>query len=286
MILMPLALGQGLSYAGNGQFAWTAFAHAVVFGVLFQIYLLYTNDHADAAIDRTSTQYWLSSGSRVLPDGKLQRHQLLVGARLVLLSLTGFVLYLGVSQERPLVALGLLAAVALSWAYDRDPLHLSYRGHGEVLQGLGCGVLLPLVGYYLQAGSLADFHWLAVIPLFFVFYASNIVTALPDYESDKQGNKRTLPVRYGQPFARWVVVLTSGFVFLGYLFLLDSPSFSVRSAVSLPAMFVLMIIVFSGLIRHADVSNFARCKWFVSLASASQVWFLGAWLTVLATGTE
>ena len=184
------------------------------------------------------------------------------------------------------MAVGLVAAVALSWAYDRDPLHLSYRGHGEVLQGLGCGVLLPLIGYYLQAGSLAGFHWLAAIPLFFVFYASNIVTALPDYESDKQGNKRTLPVRYGQRFARWAVVLTSGFVFLGYLFLLDSPSCSVRCAGSLSAIVVLIFVAVSGLIRHADVSNFARCKVFVNLASASQVWFLGAWLTVLATGTE
>ena len=168
MIFIPLAIGQAYALHTNGAFSWAAFAGALLFGVLYQVYLLYTNDHADEAIDRTNEQHWLSGGSRVLPEGKLNGDQLLVGARLALVALAGLSLFLAVFKERPWMPVALLLAAALCWGYNRPPLQLSYRGHGEVLQGLGCGVLLPLIGYYLQQGSLAAFPWLALIPLYLV----------------------------------------------------------------------------------------------------------------------
>ena len=48
-----------------------------------------------------------------------------------------------------------------------------------------------------QSGDLASFPWLGVLPLALIFFASNIITALPDVGSDLEGGKRSYPVRHG-----------------------------------------------------------------------------------------
>lgn len=281
MIFVPLLAGQALAFQGSGQFSKTAFLCGFLFGVLYQVYLLYTNDHADEAIDATNEQHWLSGGSRVLPEGRLTAGQLLAGARVALALLAGLTLFLAAAASRPLMWVALLLAVALSWAYHRKPLQLSYRGHGEVLQGLGCGVLLPLIGYYLQVGALQSFPWAALIPLYLVFHAGNLVTALPDVASDKAGGKRTFPVRHGQRRARWAVVCLLGVAYASLFVAAPTLSPLVLAIVVAPAALILVGLVVSGLASRADVSEFSRCKAFVIGVSASQAWFLGAWVGAL-----
>ena len=54
----------------------------------------------------------------------------------------------------PLVIFALL----LLWLYSFKPVRLSYRGGGEILQALGTALVLPLLGFYAQSGSLAPFR--------------------------------------------------------------------------------------------------------------------------------
>ncbi|MEM6810093.1 MAG: UbiA family prenyltransferase, partial [Pseudomonadota bacterium] len=130
MIFVPLLLGQAFAFQAHGQFSATFFVFALAFGLLYQVHLLYTNDHVDAAIDATNAQYWLSGGSRVVPEGKLTEVQLLAGARVTLVVLAAFSVVLAVAVQRPLMPVLLLFAVALCWGYNRKPLQLSYRGFG------------------------------------------------------------------------------------------------------------------------------------------------------------
>ncbi|MEM8985041.1 MAG: prenyltransferase [Pseudomonadota bacterium] len=281
MIFVPLLLGQLFAAVVLGHFSWLQFGYATVFGVLYQIYLLYTNDHADAAIDKTNQQYWLSGGSRVIPEGRLGANELQIGARVALSLLCVLALSIAVFGERLWLPIGVVVAVMLSWAYHRAPLQWSYRGHGEVLQGLGCGVLLPLIGYYLQCGSLVQFPWSTLLPMYIVFHAGNIVTALPDYRSDRAGRKRTFPVRHGEFAGRVTAVclLVVAYTAAGFIAL----PFAVEERVVIvaPAGFLLLAIAAMGLIRTANVSDFRRCKQFVTWVSASQAWFLFAWAGVL-----
>ena len=252
MIFIPLAIGQAHALHTYGAFSWAAFAGALLFGVLYQVYLLYTNDHADEAIDRTNEQYWLSGGSRVLPEGKLNGDQLLAGARLALAALAALSLLLAVFKERPWMPVALLLAVALCWGYNRPPLQLSYRGHGEVLQGLGCGVLLPLIGYYLQQGSLAAFSWLALIPLYLVFHAGNIVTALPDYASDKAGNKKTFPVRHGERPARLAAVALLLVAYASFVVVTSQLSPVYLGVIVAPPVVILIGVAAFGLLANGE----------------------------------
>ena len=281
MILLPLLIGQALVLDAGVAFSWQFCAYAALFGAAYQIYLLYSNDTVDVAVDCASQQHYLSGGSRVIPEGKLTLSQLQRGTRIALTILTVTSAGISVLGQRPWMLAGLVVVVGLSWAYHHPPLRLSYRGHGEILQGLGCGIVLPLLGYYLQHGDLQLMPWGALLPLFLVFYAGNIVTALPDVVSDAEGNKRTFPVRYGQAFSRQaaLVVLGAAYLSLGLL----TPEWSSMSVlvVAGPALGILMVVVFSDLAAGADVARFSRSKAFVGLVSLSQAVFLLSWLSVL-----
>ncbi|MEM1411934.1 MAG: prenyltransferase [Pseudomonadota bacterium] len=284
MIFLPLLIGQLFAFDRHQQFSLTFFLYALLFGLLYQAYLLYLNDYADEAVDRTNDHYFLSGGSRVLPDGKLQAKHLLAGARVVLVILAALGAWLAIGAERPWFLIGLGLAVVLCWAYNAKPLQLSYRGHGEVLQGLGCGVLLPLIGFYLQQGSLQAFPWLALAPLYLLFHAGNIVTALPDYASDKVGGKHTVPVRIGEQRARKAALLLLLMAY-GLVVAVNLALPPVALAIIVvPSLLILVGIVLSGLIIRADSANFGACKRFVSWVSLSQAWVLLAWVGVLLLG--
>ena len=148
-----------------------------------------------------------SGGSRVVPEGKIPARQLfiagIINAGLVLL--VGGLLTLHYSRPAalPLFFAGLL----LLWMYSFSPIRLNYRGGGEILQGLGCGVLLPIIGYYVQAGSFTSLPWLWLLPFFLFHYTSSIATALPDAPADARAIKRTLPVLLGVKSAALVILL-------------------------------------------------------------------------------
>jgi len=209
----PLVLGQALAFAVTGRFAWWALGAIHLFGVLDQLFIVWANDSADAEADRRNDAPTpFSGGSRVIPEGKLTPRQLAaasIGAAVAL----GMLCVVLALAGRPLAILFWLAAVALLWAYSFGPIRLSYRGDGEVLQGLGVGCVLPLFGYYLQAGDLDAFPLDVLLPTFALGYAGNVLTALPDRPADAAAGKRTLAVRIGQRPARAVfVVLVLGAV--------------------------------------------------------------------------
>lgn len=281
IIFAPLLIGQVLAIHAHQQFSAVLFLHTLLFGVLYQVHLLYLNDYADAAIDKTNAQYWLSGGSRVLPDGKLRRRDLLVGANAALVVMVGYAFLLVVFLERPWMIVAMAMAVGLSWAYNMRPLQLSYRGHGEIVQGLGCGILLPLIGFYMQQGSLQGFSFSVLIPLYLMFYASNIITALPDYQSDKDGHKRTYPVRHGQRRARTTAMLLLGLAHVGVILVSFDVSPISLAIVAIPSSLILAAIIQSGMLEKADVAAFAICKKFVTWASVSQAWLLFAWIGAL-----
>ena len=84
MISIPLLAGQALAFRIHGVFDWSWFFHLELYGILFQIYVLYINDYADEELDRDNHTYWLSGGSRVIPQGKLSGQALWIGSWIIL----------------------------------------------------------------------------------------------------------------------------------------------------------------------------------------------------------
>ncbi len=284
MIFVPLLLGQALVFDVQGRLSWTFFLYAMLFGLIYQVFLLYLNDVADEVVDGTNDRYFLSGGSRVLPDGKLRRQDLLLGARVAFVALAGLAAWVAVVLDRPGFLAGTGLAVFLAWAYNSKPLQLSYRGHGEILQGLGCGVVLPLIGFYLQQGSVLGFPWAVLLPLYLIFHAGNIVTALPDTPSDRAGGKKTVPVRRGELTARRSALKLLALACICVVIVNLHRPWIVLAILVVPATLVLAGVVLSGLLSRANTSDFAGCRQFVTWVSASQAWLLCAWLGALFMG--
>lgn len=208
-ILFPLIVGQGLALQIRGTFDGILMGWVTAFSFLIQFYIVYANDYADEFVDELNTTYnMFSGGSRVLMEKKLTRQDLKYGIGIVLALLVCLGGFLHIVYGRHLYWVLLMISCGLLWAYSYPPFRLSYRGGGEWLQGAGVGVVLPLTGYYLQAGSWAGFPWWC-LPYFLLFqYTAALVSSLPDEPSDRQGQKRTAAVRWGIRSAiRWILIL-------------------------------------------------------------------------------
>lgn len=202
-IAPPILLGQALAYAVTERFdPWLAVV-AFAFGALDHLVIVFANDYADRDADALGEgRTMFSGGSRVIVEGLISPATMRGAATVMAALLMVGSAAAGWALDRPLLPLLAAVALILLFAYSFPPARLSYRGFGEILQGLGVGLVLPLVGWYAQTGELARAPVDAFGPLVLLAFASNILTSLPDLEGDRKAGKRTWPVRRGESRAR------------------------------------------------------------------------------------
>ena len=191
-------------------------------GALFQAALVLSNDAADHQIDRhNDNPTWFSGGSRVIPEGKLTARDVARGAviatAVTLFAAGTWSLVTGLWEMLALTGAGFV----LLWCYCLPPVQASRRAYGGVLQGLGVGVVLPLLGLAAQGGLAATLtstpriaSWLSAG--FLLGFASHCATSIPDRAADAQDRKRTLAVVLGTDrcaLLGFAAVLLAGVVF-------------------------------------------------------------------------
>jgi 1,4-dihydroxy-2-naphthoate octaprenyltransferase len=91
----------------------------------------------------------------------------------------------------------LLLAMVLAWSYSSPPLRLNDHGWGELTGSLLVPGLTTLVGFQLQAGTIALLPVLAVVPLCCFQFAMLLSVNFPDAAGDALVGKRTLVVIFG-----------------------------------------------------------------------------------------
>lgn len=206
-IALPLLLGQLTAWRATGEWSWGIFALVQAFGIFDQLYIVYANDYADQDTDQLNeTNTIFSGGSRVLVDGEISPESLLRAAALMAVLAVGTGIALLIGWGRVLSVPLMVTGILLLWAYSYGPLRMSYRGGGEILQMLGVGLILPLIGFEAQAGTLVGFPWEMLAFLLPMNLATGLCTALPDEPSDRASQKRTFAVVAGGATARGVIV--------------------------------------------------------------------------------
>lgn len=266
----PLLLGQALAFQLTGRFEWTRLFAIFAWGVLDQLTIVFANDYADREGDQTRTLF--SGGSGVIPEGKIAptalRRAALACAALLLCGSAAMSAWLRLAPLLGVVALLLLQA------YSFAPLRLSYRGHGEWLQGLGIGGVLPLLGFGIQAGTLAAFPWAVLAGTVLLATAGNVATALPDVADDRRAKKRTWPVRRGVTRAAWAcLALTVGALWMMAL----AATGPARVVVAFAALPLLLAV-------RATPRSRTQCVRFVFLHGACTQLALLGWALASATG--
>ncbi|MBM4364473.1 MAG: prenyltransferase, partial [Deltaproteobacteria bacterium] len=207
-MLAPLGFGMSLAWADRGAFRGKIAWLLVAFTLLDQLVIVFANDVADLRTDlENRTHNRFSGGSRVIAEGKLSPLDLGRGALVSLLALGAVSAYLALVELRAFMVVLAAIAAHLLWMYSFPPFRLSYRGHGEILQALGLGAVLPLAGYYGQTGDVDGLTLPALAGPLLLGWAGNVLTALPDRPSDEASGKRSLAVRRGEPAARRAALL-------------------------------------------------------------------------------
>ena len=271
-IFFPLLLGQSCYYTATGSFNLQRLLLVHAYGLCIQLFIVYANDYADIATDRLNTTFNIfSGGSRVLVDGKLTQSELKVGITTTVLFtvLTGVALTI---MARPLSIAFIAASLGLLWLYSYQPVQLSYRGGGELLQMIGVGGVLPLFGYYAQAGTLTSFPW-----GFFAFIlpaqlSCALATALPDQPSDSQSGKHTGAVLFGADTIK-VIIIALNIISIGACLYIFPHAPLLCSAPSVACTVVMLV-----LIPHSPPGS-QRLNLFVTCAVTSTVL-----LTALSAG--
>ncbi|WP_319371789.1 prenyltransferase [uncultured Ilyobacter sp.] len=217
-IFFPLLLGQGFYYNISGNFSLIFFVFIQMFGLFIQLYIVYANDYADYEIDKTNDTFNIfSGGSRVLVEKLISRREMKNGIIVVIALniILGIILTLWFGRVMSLPIIG--TSFLLLWGYSYPPIRLSYRGGGEVLQTIGVAVVLPLFGYYVQGGTFQGFPWIFLLFFFPIQLGCAMSTSLPDYPSDRAGNKKTSTVIFGfENTKRYIIVINFISLFVFY----------------------------------------------------------------------
>jgi 1,4-dihydroxy-2-naphthoate octaprenyltransferase len=176
--------------------AATLLAHAAT-----NVYNDVGDDQIGADLDNTGRIYPYTGGSRFIQSGLLSRREMTNLA----LSLCAGALSIGAilaALRGPGVILLGAVGLVLGLLYSLPGVQLSARGVGEVAVALGLGVLPVLGSAWLQTGFVDSGAILLCVPVSCWVAAILIINEVPDVESDRLANKRTLVVRWGAAGAR------------------------------------------------------------------------------------
>jgi len=186
-----------------------------------------TNDYFDApASDRINLHPTpFSGGSRVIQEELLSARWVL-GISIFFFALalaTGLIL---IRLGHPYVALvGLLGFLA-GFFYSADPIKFMSRGLGEITIFLAFGPLITWGTYYVLAGQLTWAAFFLGFPLGFLIAAVIWINQFPDFQADRDSQKRNLVVRLGLEPSRWIYLLLMILPFPFLFFLLGTQGIS------------------------------------------------------------
>ena len=202
--VIPVMLGTSLAVA-EGTWQWTAPLLCALFACGMQVAANFVNDYYDfvkgadredrLGPERACAQGWITPAA--MKKG--------IGVSVVLSCLAGLVLFAMQRSRLPfggweLVAVGLLC-VLFCFLYTT---RLSYMGWGDVLVLVFFG-WVPVCGtYYVQAHALTASAVVVGTICGLVTDALLVINNYRDREQDALHGKRTVVVRFGEPFGRYL----------------------------------------------------------------------------------
>ena len=240
----------------------------------------YANDYFDYEADRANqTPTRWSGGSRVLVESVLPRKVALVAA--LALAALGMATAGVVGAEAGPLALPTFALVlVLAWEYSAPPLRLCAAGLGELTTAIVVTLLVPWLGFYLQAPDGGGARWVAwsAAPLALLQFAMLIAIEFPDEAGDTATGKRTLVVRLGARTAARLYGVTTAAAYACFpLALAAGMPRSVVLAGLVPAPIAVWRIV--RLSDHRDPAAHERMTFVaVALVVATALAELAGWL--------
>ena len=205
-VIVPTLLGTGIAWH-DGFFHWGYFVLTLIGIVCINAGFDMSNDYFDhlSGADESNRELTpFSGGSRTIQEGVLSARQVLTWSLFFYLIGIAIGLYLVFTRGWLLLLLG-AGGVFLAFFHNAPPIKLYYRepGVGELAVGIGCGPIVVLGSYYVQAQRLSYGALWASIPVGLLIAAVLYVNEFPDCEADRAAGKKTIPAVLGRERAVW-----------------------------------------------------------------------------------
>lgn len=248
--VMPLIVGSMLAAKTERVFSWPVFLWSAVAVVLIMLSTYLNGEYHDVVEDRISGETGKSAfagGSQSMFDGSVKHESVRIAgyAAILLAILIGLLLQFHYKTGVWTIPLGALG-VFMGFFYSKPPLRLVNTGFGEIMIGFCYGWLPVAVGFYVQAGYIADpVHWIS-IPIACSIFNVILINEFPDNIGDTVANKRNLTVRFGKDMAALVYASVNA---LSWIFFVVS----VRSGAVLDALLYYVPVFLMGLAASAMV---------------------------------
>lgn len=194
----PVLVGTAVA-AYDGTFNIVRFLATLLAGLFLQIGANYFNEYFDY---RYGLDHPGSLGSMtVIFRHEMSAAQVLAGgiASFAIAAIFGLVL---VVLSGPAILLFGLAGMSIAYFYSARPFNFATRGLGDILVYIAMGFLMTWGAYYVQIPRWSWLAFAASVPVGLLVTAILNMNNARDYLDDMAVEKRTLPVRFGQVFAR------------------------------------------------------------------------------------
>ncbi|WP_282141361.1 1,4-dihydroxy-2-naphthoate polyprenyltransferase [Cytobacillus oceanisediminis] len=109
--------------------------------------------------------------------------------------LLGF--YICMNTSWWIAAIG-LASMAVGYLYTGGPLPIAYTPFGELFAGFFMGMLIILISFYIQAGTVTATSVLVSFPILILVGAILLANNIRDLDGDKEFGRKTLAILLGK----------------------------------------------------------------------------------------
>lgn len=203
--LAPVVLGLAVAYVETKAINGLIATLTILCALVLQIASNLANDYLDAlrGVDNETRL----GPTRVTSAGLISLSSM--KNALVIALATAFILgiYLMYVGGPVIMIIGLLS-LYFAYGYTGGPFPLSYNGLGEIAAFIFFGVIAVIGTSYLQTHNISRLAVILGMGPGFISACILAVNNLRDIESDTDTNKRTLAVRFGERFQRYLCIST------------------------------------------------------------------------------
>lgn len=191
---VPVLLGTALALK-SGKIHFGLFFAMLIASLLIQAATNMFNEYFDfkRGLDN---EHSVGIGGTIVRDGIKPKTVLQLA-----LSLYGISLLLGVyicMNTSWMLALVGLICMSVGYLYSGGPLPIAYTPFGELFSGFFMGMLIILISFFIQTGTVSSTSILISIPIMVLVGAINFSNNIRDLEGDKENGRKTLAILLGK----------------------------------------------------------------------------------------
>lgn len=244
---VPVTLGTVLAMSTGTTVDMILFLMMMVASILIQIATNLFNEYYDykRGLDHAES---VGIGGGIVRDG-LQPKTIMQLA----LSLYGVSLLIGIyicmNSSWWLAVVG-LGCMLVGYLYTGGPLPIAYTPFGELASGLMMGMIIVLISFFIQTGTVTIASILIATPIMILVGSINLSNNIRDLDGDKENGRRTLAILLGKKNA--VMFLAAMFT-LSYIWVFALIAFGIISpwitlvVLSIPKA----VTAIKGFIKHS-----------------------------------